>query len=67
VDKENPESGLFIGYTDNYLKVKFQATEDMIGKLVRIKITKSGYPYNEGQFLRVVEDTLTSEHIKLSS
>ena len=67
VDKENPESGLFIGYTDNYLKVKFQATEDMIGKLVRVKITKSGYPYNEGQFLRVVEDTLTSEHIKLSS
>ncbi|MFP3883859.1 tRNA (N(6)-L-threonylcarbamoyladenosine(37)-C(2))-methylthiotransferase MtaB [Priestia filamentosa] len=67
VDKENPESGLFIGYTDNYLKVKFQATEDMIGKLVRVKITKSGYPYNEGQFLRVIEDTLTSEHIKLSS
>ncbi|MFP7221983.1 tRNA (N(6)-L-threonylcarbamoyladenosine(37)-C(2))-methylthiotransferase MtaB [Priestia filamentosa] len=67
VDKENPKSGLFIGYTDNYLKVKFQATEDMIGKLVRVKITKSGYPYNEGQFLRVVEDTLTSEHIKLSS
>ncbi|WP_019391428.1 tRNA (N(6)-L-threonylcarbamoyladenosine(37)-C(2))-methylthiotransferase MtaB [Priestia filamentosa] len=67
VDKVNPESGLFIGYTDNYLKVKFQATEDMIGKLVRVKITKSGYPYNEGQFLRVVEDTLTSEHIKLSS
>ncbi|TWI56396.1 tRNA (N(6)-L-threonylcarbamoyladenosine(37)-C(2))-methylthiotransferase MtaB [Halalkalibacter nanhaiisediminis] len=55
-DKENPNSGLFIGYTDNYLKVKVPATEDMIGKIVKVKITKAGYPYNEGEFVRVVED-----------
>ncbi|WP_309089807.1 tRNA (N(6)-L-threonylcarbamoyladenosine(37)-C(2))-methylthiotransferase MtaB [Domibacillus sp.] len=47
--------GLYSGYTDNYLKVVFPATEDMVGKIVKVKITKAGYPYNEGQFVRVLE------------
>ena len=64
--KEEPNSGLYVGYTDNYLKVKFPATEDMIGKLVKVKITKAGYPYNEGEFVRVLEDDVT-EKVKLSS
>ncbi|MBS4217100.1 tRNA (N(6)-L-threonylcarbamoyladenosine(37)-C(2))-methylthiotransferase MtaB [Bacillus sp. FJAT-49711] len=59
--KENPESGLYEGYTDNYLKVVFPASEEMIGKLVKVKITKAGYPYNEGQFVRVMDD-LTKEN-----
>ncbi|WLR43994.1 tRNA (N(6)-L-threonylcarbamoyladenosine(37)-C(2))-methylthiotransferase MtaB [Bacillus carboniphilus] len=54
--KEAPESGLYEGYTDNYLKVVFPATEEMIGKLVKVKIDKPGYPYNEGQFVRVLEE-----------
>ncbi|MBL5767437.1 tRNA (N(6)-L-threonylcarbamoyladenosine(37)-C(2))-methylthiotransferase MtaB [Heyndrickxia sporothermodurans] len=54
--KEDPSSGLYEGYTDNYLKVVFPATEDMVGKLVKVKITKPGYPYNEGQFVRVIDD-----------
>ncbi|MCC3356668.1 tRNA (N(6)-L-threonylcarbamoyladenosine(37)-C(2))-methylthiotransferase MtaB [Bacillus sp. REN16] len=56
LDKEDPTSGLYVGFTDNYLKVKFNATEDMIGKIVKVKITKAGYPYNEGQFVKVEED-----------
>ena len=44
------------GYTDNYLKVVIPGSEDLIGKLVRVKITKAGYPYNEGQFVRVLEE-----------
>ncbi|WP_368504852.1 tRNA (N(6)-L-threonylcarbamoyladenosine(37)-C(2))-methylthiotransferase MtaB [Alkalihalophilus sp. As8PL] len=55
-DKDNPNSGMYIGYTDNYLKVKVKATEEMIGKIVKVKIAKAGYPYNEGEFVRVVED-----------
>ena len=55
--KEAVVSGLYVGYSDNYLKVVFPATEEMIGKIVKVKITKAGYPYNEGQFVRVVEDT----------
>lgn len=60
IDKDDPTSGLYIGYTDNYLKVKFDATEDMIGKIVKVKITKAGYPYNEGKFVKV-EEELTVE------
>ncbi|MHA6250933.1 tRNA (N(6)-L-threonylcarbamoyladenosine(37)-C(2))-methylthiotransferase MtaB [Oceanobacillus sp. CAU 1775] len=54
VNADQPE--LLVGYTDNYMKVQFQGTPDMIGKIIRVKITKSGYPYNEGQFVRVMDD-----------
>ncbi|TCT27028.1 threonylcarbamoyladenosine tRNA methylthiotransferase MtaB [Melghiribacillus thermohalophilus] len=65
--KEEPDSGLYVGYTDNYLKVKFPANEDMAGKIVRVKITKAGYPYNEGQFVRVMDDVPADKQIELSS
>ncbi|WP_342043369.1 tRNA (N(6)-L-threonylcarbamoyladenosine(37)-C(2))-methylthiotransferase MtaB [Bacillus sp. OTU2372] len=62
--KEESNTGLFVGYSDNYLKVVFPATEAMIGKIVKVKITKAGYPYNEGQFVKVVEDSaLMSEEV----
>lgn len=54
--KESEAENLYVGYTSNYLKVVFEGTEDMIGKLVKVKITKAGYPYNEGQFVRVLEE-----------
>lgn len=54
--KEDNNTGLYVGYTDNYLKVIFPATEDLVGKLVKVKVTKSGYPYNEGQFVRVMDE-----------
>ncbi|KZE40077.1 tRNA (N(6)-L-threonylcarbamoyladenosine(37)-C(2))-methylthiotransferase MtaB [Bhargavaea cecembensis] len=54
--KQDPESGLYEGYTDNYMKVVIPADESMVGKIVRVKITKAGYPYNEGAFVRVIED-----------
>ncbi|MCM3761522.1 tRNA (N(6)-L-threonylcarbamoyladenosine(37)-C(2))-methylthiotransferase MtaB [Alkalihalobacillus oceani] len=54
-EKENPESGFFIGYTDNYLKVRFKGDEQLIGELIKVKITKAGYPYNEGEFVRVLD------------
>ncbi|GKV68038.1 tRNA (N(6)-L-threonylcarbamoyladenosine(37)-C(2))-methylthiotransferase MtaB [Sporosarcina sp. NCCP-2716] len=54
--KEDPDSGLYEGYTDNYLKVVLPADETMVGKIVRVKLTKAGYPYNEGQFVRVLDD-----------
>lgn len=56
--KEGQQEGLYEGYTDNYLKVVFPATEEMIGKLVKVKIVKAGYPFNEGQFVKVEEDHL---------
>jgi threonylcarbamoyladenosine tRNA methylthiotransferase MtaB len=56
IPEEEFNTGKYVGYTDNYLKVVLPATEDMIGKIVKVKISKAGYPYNEGQFVRVVED-----------
>jgi threonylcarbamoyladenosine tRNA methylthiotransferase MtaB len=59
--KEDPDSGLFVGFTDNYLKVVFPATEEMIGQIVKVKIEKAGYPYNEGKFVRVLEESELSD------
>ncbi|WP_088066889.1 tRNA (N(6)-L-threonylcarbamoyladenosine(37)-C(2))-methylthiotransferase MtaB [Gottfriedia luciferensis] len=53
---EDGSEGLLIGYTDNYLKVVFKGTEDMIGKIVKVKIAEAGYPVNKGEFVRVLED-----------
>lgn len=58
--KESGQAGMYVGYTDNYLKVVFPATEEMVGKIVKVKIAKAGYPYNEGQFVRVMEDEESS-------
>ncbi|PLR68187.1 MULTISPECIES: tRNA (N(6)-L-threonylcarbamoyladenosine(37)-C(2))-methylthiotransferase MtaB [Bacillaceae] len=65
--KEEPESGLYVGYTDNYLKVIFPASEEMIGKIIKVKITKSGYPFSEGQFVRVMDEETIPENIRLTS
>jgi threonylcarbamoyladenosine tRNA methylthiotransferase MtaB len=66
--KDESNSDLYVGYTDNYLKVVFPANEEMVGKLVKVKITKAGYPYNEGQFVKVMdENVLVEENIRLSS
>ncbi|MGA5692519.1 tRNA (N(6)-L-threonylcarbamoyladenosine(37)-C(2))-methylthiotransferase MtaB [Cytobacillus pseudoceanisediminis] len=59
--KESSDSSLFIGYTDNYLKVVFPAAEEMVGQIVKVKITKAGYPYNEGQFVRVLDELNETE------
>ncbi|MEK5184478.1 tRNA (N(6)-L-threonylcarbamoyladenosine(37)-C(2))-methylthiotransferase MtaB [Solibacillus sp. FSL R5-0691] len=53
--KDGDNENLYVGYTTNYLKVIFEGTEEMVGELVKVKITKAGYPYNEGQFVRVLE------------
>ncbi len=56
IPEEQLENGLYEGYTANYLRVQFPATDDMIGEIVKVKITKAGYPINEGQFVTVVKD-----------
>lgn len=57
IPEEIYQDDLYVGYTDNYLKVVFPATEDMVGKLVKVKLTKAGYPLNEGQFVRILEES----------
>lgn len=59
--KESSDSNLFVGYTDNYLKIVFPATEELVGQIVKVKIKKAGYPYNEGQFVRVLDELNETE------
>jgi threonylcarbamoyladenosine tRNA methylthiotransferase MtaB len=63
VSNEEANSGLLMGYTDNYMKVVFSGAEDLIGKIVKVKITKAGYPYNEGQFVKVLDDSVTKSEL----
>ncbi|XJZ26275.1 tRNA (N(6)-L-threonylcarbamoyladenosine(37)-C(2))-methylthiotransferase MtaB [Bacillota bacterium Lsc_1132] len=62
--KEGEQEGFYEGYTDNYLKVVFTGNDELIGKLVKVKIVKAGYPYNEGQFVKVEEDFLEKKAAK---
>ncbi|MCY7617386.1 tRNA (N(6)-L-threonylcarbamoyladenosine(37)-C(2))-methylthiotransferase MtaB [Bacillus pumilus] len=59
--EQEGKHNLYVGYTDNYMKVVFEGTEDMIGRLVKVKIMKAGYPYNEGQFVRISDDVKTDK------
>ncbi|MEE1106702.1 tRNA (N(6)-L-threonylcarbamoyladenosine(37)-C(2))-methylthiotransferase MtaB [Macrococcoides canis] len=55
IPEEKASNGnMLVGYTDNYLKVQFEADEHLIGELVKVKIDKSGYPVNEGTFVTVI-------------
>lgn len=58
---EGPYSGLYVGYSDNYLKIAFQANDQQIGEIVNVKITKAGYPYNEGEIVKANE-TINHTH-----
>ena len=39
-DKRDPETGLLIGYTDNYIRVLLEGEEELKNKLVRVRLTK---------------------------
>ncbi|MGM8364626.1 tRNA (N(6)-L-threonylcarbamoyladenosine(37)-C(2))-methylthiotransferase MtaB [Virgibacillus sp. W0181] len=54
-EQSEKNSNLLIGYSDNYLKIQFPGTTDLIGKIVKVKLTEPGYPLNEGTFVRVMD------------
>lgn len=49
------QAGMLVGYTDNYLKLAIAGDDSLSGKIVKVKITKAGYPLNDGQFVRVMD------------
>lgn len=55
-EQQEGNEGMVEGYTDNYLKVAIPGDESLIGKIVKVKILKAGYPYNAGQFVRIMEE-----------
>lgn len=54
-EKSSEKVGALVGYSDNYLKVQFDGPEELIGSIVRVKLTKTGYPLNEGTFVKVAD------------
>ncbi|MFD2612724.1 tRNA (N(6)-L-threonylcarbamoyladenosine(37)-C(2))-methylthiotransferase MtaB [Paenibacillus gansuensis] len=53
--KGAPGTGLVMGYTDNYIQVVFNGSEELIGKLCRVKLTEAGVNECKGEFVRVME------------
>ena len=47
--KDGDGENLYVGYTTNYLKVLFEGTEDMIGRIVNIEITSQHIWYLKGK------------------
>lgn len=45
------KTGLLTGHTTNYLKVSAKGNKELINKIVKVRIIKSGYPLNIGEIL----------------
>ncbi|WP_342414928.1 tRNA (N(6)-L-threonylcarbamoyladenosine(37)-C(2))-methylthiotransferase MtaB [Paenibacillus sp. FSL R10-2782] len=56
--KGTEDSGMLHGYSDNYIQLVFEGTEDLVGKVCRVKLTKAGVHESEGQLVRVLENGL---------
>ncbi|MBO8164121.1 MAG: tRNA (N(6)-L-threonylcarbamoyladenosine(37)-C(2))-methylthiotransferase MtaB [Brevibacillus sp.] len=54
--KEDPKSGLMMGYSDNYLNLVFPGSEELIGKVCRVRLDQPGSEYCHGSFLGVAEE-----------
>ena len=49
------EPHTLVGYADNYMKVRFEGDDSLIGQIVKVKIVKANYQINEGKAIRVVK------------
>jgi threonylcarbamoyladenosine tRNA methylthiotransferase MtaB len=51
--KEMLSQGLIAGFSDNYLQVIFSGKEEMVGQVIKVKITEAGVKACKGEFVRV--------------
>ncbi|WP_284638676.1 tRNA (N(6)-L-threonylcarbamoyladenosine(37)-C(2))-methylthiotransferase MtaB [Paenibacillus silviterrae] len=49
--KGQPNSGLIMGYSDNYLQTVFQGSEDRVGQVCRVKILEAGVNEVRGELV----------------
>lgn len=54
--KEDRGSGRLHGYSDNYIQMEFDGSEELVGQLCRVKMTKAGVDASEGQLVRVMDN-----------
>jgi len=55
--KEDSNSGLYTGYSDNYLHIVFEGIQDMVGKLCKLRLDRVGLEYCHGTLLEVEDRT----------
>ncbi|AWB45419.1 tRNA (N(6)-L-threonylcarbamoyladenosine(37)-C(2))-methylthiotransferase MtaB [Paenibacillus sp. CAA11] len=55
-DKGLAGEGRIMGYSDNYLQIVFEGSEDLRGQVCRVKLTKAGVNTCEGVLVRVMSD-----------
>lgn len=55
VCKDDSDSGWVMGHSDNYLKIAFQGTPDMIGKVCRVRLDSVETDHCRGTFVRVMD------------
>lgn len=48
---ESNEQGLVYGYSDNYLKVFFEGSPELIGKMCRVRVDQPGVEFCRGTFV----------------
>lgn len=65
--KGAPGTGYVMGYSDNYIQVVFEGSEDLIGQLCRVKITEAGVNECRGQLVRVLEPSREERREAVSS
>jgi threonylcarbamoyladenosine tRNA methylthiotransferase MtaB len=53
--KGDPDSGLLMGYSDNYLQLVFKGSENWIGDIVKVQLTEAGVNECRGQIVRALE------------
>jgi threonylcarbamoyladenosine tRNA methylthiotransferase MtaB len=51
--KGEPGSGLIMGYSDNYLQLVFEGSEDWVGSVCKVKVTEAGVNECRGQLVRI--------------
>ncbi|NDI33741.1 tRNA (N(6)-L-threonylcarbamoyladenosine(37)-C(2))-methylthiotransferase MtaB [Chengkuizengella sediminis] len=53
--KNNEDTQVITGHSDNYLQVIMEGTDDLIGKVCKVKITEAGVNECQGKIVRVLE------------
>ncbi|TDF96749.1 tRNA (N(6)-L-threonylcarbamoyladenosine(37)-C(2))-methylthiotransferase MtaB [Paenibacillus piri] len=51
--KGEPGSGLIMGYSDNYLQLVFEGSEDWVGHICKVKVTEAGVNECRGQLVLI--------------
>jgi len=53
--QESGQKDLIYGYSDNYLKIIFEGSHDLIGKMCRIRLDEPGVEFCKGTFVRELD------------